>query len=76
MKTIKNIDILNSHQLSCTFNDGITKIADLSIFLKSPAFMPLQNPEAFKTLVNKIYFIEWADFELDLSADTLWNIGV
>lgn len=76
MRTITNIQVLDNYKLCCTFNDGTTKTADITTYLNAPAFEPLKDKAAFNKVCNKNYFVEWADYELDLSADTLWHIGV
>lgn len=75
MKHLKHIEPIANHQLVCLFDDGTKKIADLTAFLKTPAFEPLKNENNFKKITNHFYFIEWKDFEIDLSADTLWHVG-
>ena len=75
MRTINNIEILDNYKLRCTFSNNIVKVADVSIYLDAPAFAILKNKAVFDTVINKNYFVEWSDYELDLSADTLWHIG-
>ena len=75
MRTILNLKALDNYKLQCTFNDGSKKIADISTYLNAPAFLPLQQYAAFNKVSNKNYFVEWVDYEIDLSADTLWHIG-
>ena len=62
--------------MECLFSDGTIKIADIKPFLKSEVFKPLTNPKAFSQITNQKYFVEWSDYEIDLSADTLWHIAV
>ena len=76
MKTLSAIEPLDNYKIRCTFDDGEKKIADISVYLQSPVFSPLQEPRIFKQVSNQGYFVEWADQEIDLSADTLWHIGV
>lgn len=76
MRTITKIQVLDNYRLCCTFNDGTTKVADISIYLNAPAFEPLKDKSAFSKVINKNYFVEWSDDEIDLSADTLWHIGI
>lgn len=75
MRTIKEIKPLNDFRLECVFNDGTKKIVDIKPFLNSEAFKPLTDPKAFSMIRNCGYFVEWSDYEIDLSADTLWHIA-
>ena len=76
MRHITNIAPLGNYRLVCTFDNGIEKIADITQYLQSEAFRPLQKPEVFSNVQNREYYIEWLDGEVDLSADMLWHIGV
>ncbi len=75
MRTLINIIPLNDFQLECLFDDGTKKIADIKPFFKTEVFKPLMNKEAFLQIKNRKYFVEWSDYEIDLSADTLWHIS-
>jgi len=75
MRTITKIKPLSDFKLECIFNDGTIKIADIKPFLKTEVFRPLINPIAFAKVINHSHFVEWADYEVDLSADTLWHIS-
>ena len=76
MRTIQNIAVVDNYKLRCTFNNNVVKLADISVYLDAPAFKPLKNVAAFSKVLNKNYFVEWSSYEIDLSADTLWHIGV
>lgn len=75
MRTLESVSPISNYKLECTFSDGTHKIADVSVYLDAPAFKPLTEPQAFLKVINKKYFVEWSDHEIDLSADTLWHIG-
>lgn len=75
MRKLINIEYLKDCKLFCTFSDGTIKIADISTYINTPAFEPLKNEKSIENFVNKDYFIEWSEFELDISADTLWHMG-
>ncbi len=75
MRTLINIIPLNDFRLECLFNDGTKKIADIKPFFKTEVFKPLMNKDAFSQIKNCKYFVEWSDYEIDLSADTLWHIA-
>jgi hypothetical protein len=76
MRTIRDIQPLENYRLKCIFDDGTIKTADISIYLEGNAFKPLLEKEQFNKVKNHFYFIEWPEHELDLSADTLWHIGI
>lgn len=67
---------MNDFKLLCSFSDGSIKIADAFPYLKGEAFKPLLNPIAFSQIQNRKNYVEWPEYELDLSADTLWHIGI
>ena len=75
MRTLLNIVPLNDFKIECLFNDGTKKIADIKPFFKTEVFKPLMNNNAFSKIKNRKYFVEWSDYEIDLSADTLWHIA-
>ena len=76
MRLLTNVAPLSDCRLACTFGDGIERVADISPYLQSEAFRPLQKPELFNKVQNRQYYVEWLDGEVDLSADTIWHIGV
>ena len=76
MKILSAIKALENYKLQCTFDDGTKKVADISVYLNSPAFFPLKQINIFNNVNNHDYFVEWKDCDVDLSADTLWHIGV
>jgi hypothetical protein len=57
------------------FENSIKKY-DCKPLLNLPAFLPLNDKYIFKKVINKGYFIEWTQEEIDLSADTLWHDGI
>jgi hypothetical protein len=76
MRTITDIKVLNDFRLECIFSDGTRKIADIKPYLSAEAFKPLSDPRIFSSMLsNRGYFIEWKDYDVDLSADTLWHIA-
>lgn len=76
MITILSIQPMDNFKLMCTFSDGSIKIADAIPYLKGEAFKPLLKPGMFSKIKNRKFYVEWPEYELDLSADTLWHIGV
>jgi hypothetical protein len=76
MRTLSSVVALDNNRLQCTFDTGETKIADISIYMNAPVFEPIKQSKVFEQVSNKKYFVEWEEYEVDLSADTLWHIGV
>lgn len=75
MKRITDIEIHPPFEIICTFCDGSVRNADLHEIMQSPVFEPLKNPLHFLKGVNRGYYVEWPEWELDLSADTIWHVG-
>ncbi len=76
MKKLQQVEPLSDFLLSCLFEGGVHKIADVKPYLQSEAFKSLKDMAVFNKVVNKLYYVEWLNEEVDLSADTLWHIGV
>ena len=76
MRTLTDIKPLSNFRLQCLFSDGTTKIADIKPYLDKEAFKALNDPHVFASAVrNRGYFVEWKNYKVDLSADTLWHIS-
>jgi hypothetical protein len=76
MRILAQIEPLPDFCLACIFRDGTKKIADLKPYLSKEAFRPLNDPFVFSSAIyNGGYFVEWKNYEIDLSADTLWHIA-
>jgi len=73
MHKLTKIEPELNYFLTCHFENGIVKRVNLSSLLKYPVFEPLKNEAVFKTIKNKSYFVEWEGYNIDLSADTLFN---
>lgn len=76
MNLLIKVIALERYQLVCTFNNGVEKVADMAPFLIAEVFIPLQNVAIFSQVQNHGDYISWLNEEIDLSADTLWHIGV
>ncbi len=76
MYELNEIKPLADFILECHFTNGILKKVDLKPLLDKEAFLPLCHDGNFKKAVNKSYFVEWLGLDIDLSADTLWHLGV
>lgn len=76
MYELKEIKPLADFILECRFSNGILKKVDLKPLLNKEAFLPLNNDDNFNKALNKSYFVEWMGLDIDLSADTLWHLGI
>ncbi|CAN5234902.1 hypothetical protein BH09BAC4_BH09BAC4_14580 [soil metagenome] len=76
MRLLTDVTPLSSYRLACTFDNGIEKVADITPYMQSEVFKPLHNTDVFNSVQNRQYYVEWLEGEVDLSADTLWHIGV
>jgi hypothetical protein len=75
MHKILKVEAMPDYQLLVAFEDGVEKVVDFTPYLQFPVFQPLKDGNNFKAVSNRGYFIEWAAYEIDLSADTLWADG-
>jgi len=76
MRKLRSVTALGNFTLDCVFENGVQKIADINPYLNSEVFMPLKNISLFSQVENKLDYVSWLNDEVDLSADTLWHIGV
>ena len=75
MRKIKEIKAIEDYNLFVRFENGDEKIFDFKPLLNFPVFEILSDKNEFSKVVNRKSFIEWPQFEIDLSADTLWHEG-
>ena len=75
MRSINTVFANDDWTLDVSFDDGAECRFDVKPLLGCEAFEPLRNLNAFKTIRNCGYFVEWIN-EVDLSADTLYLDGV
>ncbi|HUZ61352.1 MAG TPA: DUF2442 domain-containing protein [Hanamia sp.] len=77
MRILTDIEPLSNFRLKRVFSDGTKKIADIKPYLDKEVFKPLNDPHIFSSaLYNGGYFVEWKNYDVDLSADTLWHISI
>ena len=76
MKNIITIKPLNDFKLEVLFENDCIKTVDFKKYLELPVFKVLKDFNNFCEVKNKKYFIEWEKHEIDMSADTLWHVGV
>ena len=76
---IKSVDALPDHLLRVQFEEGPTKLYNIThLFSLIPAFSKLRdNPKAFLRVKVDVggYGVSWSD-ELDLSSSELWENGI
>ena len=75
MRKIVSLSPQEDFQLKLEFDDGTKKEFDMKPYFQFPVFSILRNPNIFKQVTNRSYFIEWQGQQIDLSADTLWHDG-
>ncbi len=74
MLKIAEVTPLSKVNLKVVFENGETKVCDISQFMNKGAFKELKDESLFKGLINTGFSIEWPN-EIDLSSDTLYAIG-
>jgi hypothetical protein len=75
MRNINTVRANDDWTIDVAFDDGVERRFDIKPLLDCEAFDPLRNLNAFKTIRNRGYYVEWIN-EIDLSADTLYLDGV
>ncbi len=65
---------LDGYRVKLLFNNGETRIADLSQSLKGSVFAPLRDIDYFKKFSIKFNTIEWEN-GADFAPEYLWDIG-
>ena len=68
-------DYLDGYRVKLLFNNGETKIVDLSQSLNGSVFAPLKELELFKRFTIKYNTIEWEN-GADFAPEYLYEIGV
>lgn len=73
---VKEAEYMKNYELKITFDNGVTKIADLSPYLTGPVFEPLKDPLLFRQVFIPADSptIEWPN-GADFAPDTLYTIG-
>ncbi|MBQ7510257.1 MAG: DUF2442 domain-containing protein [Prevotella sp.] len=67
-------EYLDGYRVKLLFNDGETKIVDLSRFLNGSVFAPLKDIDFFKNFSIKFNTIEWEN-GADFAPEYLDEIG-
>lgn len=67
-------EYLNGYKVKLLFNNGETKIADLSQSLNGSVFAPLKDLDYFKRFSIKFNTIEWEN-GADFAPEYLFEIG-
>ena len=65
---------LDGYRVKLLFNNGETRIADLSQSLNCSVFAPLRDIDYFKKFSIKFNTIEWEN-GADFAPEYLWDIG-
>ena len=72
---VTKAEYLDVYRVKLLFNNGETKIADLSQSLNGTVFAPLKDIEFFKRFTIKFNTIEWEN-GADFAPEYLYEIGV
>ena len=72
---VTKAEYLDGYRVKLLFNNGETKIADLSRSLNGAVFAPLKDIEYFKRFSIKFNTIEWEN-GADFAPEYLYEIGV
>ncbi len=74
MRKITFAEKLDSKHLRFEFSTHETKTLDLDLILNYPVFSFLNDEKNISKFVVKGSYIEWTEFEADISADTIWHL--
>ena len=72
---VTKADYLDGYRVKLLFNNGETRIVDLSQHLNGTVFAPLKDLEFFKRFTIKFNTIEWEN-GADFAPEYLYEIGV
>ena len=72
---VTKAEYLDGYRVKLLFNNGETRIADLSQSLNGTVFAPLRDVEFFKRFSIKFNTIEWENVA-DFAPEYLYEIGV
>lgn len=72
---VTKADYLDGYRVKLLFNNGETRIVDLSQSLNGSVFEPLRDIEFFKRFTIKFNTIEWEN-GADFAPEYLYEIGV
>jgi Protein of unknown function (DUF2442). len=72
---VTKADYLDGYRVKLLFNNGETRIVDLSQHLNGAVFAPLKDLEFFKRFTIKFNTIEWEN-GADFAPEYLYEIGV
>ena len=72
---VTKAEYLDVYRVKLLFNNGETRIADLSQSLNGTVFAPLKDIEFFKRFEIKFNTIEWEN-GADFAPEYLYEIGV
>lgn len=76
MRKITEVVANEDFTISLVFENEVKKTFDIKPYLELPVFRILKSKDNFYKIKNSNYFVEWPNFEIDLSADTLWHGGI
>jgi hypothetical protein len=71
---VTQAEIVGSHSLRLSFNDGTRKRVNLRRWLNGPVFTPLRDPTAFARFTLDGETVTWPDFNVDLAPEFLYEL--
>lgn len=71
--SILQVKPLDDMMMLITFSTGEKRLYDASQLLVMPAFKPLANPAIFKTPTLDHGIITWADGDIDIAPETVYQ---
>lgn len=74
MHLVKKINYIDGYKISLTFEDSVTKVVDLESYLDKGVFLPLRDPNYFKSVVLSYDTLVWPN-DADFCPDVLYEIG-
>ena len=76
MLKISGVRPRDDFQLWIRFNTGETKTFDFKPYLNDPCFLPLNNPEVFKSVYIDYGVTVWNDGDIDIAPEFLYENAV
>lgn len=72
---VSGVRPMADHKLWVRFNTGEVRIVDFAPLLALPAFAPLADEEAFRSVYIDYGMTVWLDGEIDIAPETLYEQG-
>lgn len=70
---VQAVKPLDDMMMIVTFGSGEKRLYDATQLLEFPAFQPLKNEEIFKNAKVEYGVVTWADGEIDIAPETMYE---